>query len=286
MLYGGRRPKLFTSEPSHVAFAFTVYAFFWYVLSRSAGKTIVHVALLTAGLVLIRSPTVVLGFVLIVPYQILVAGRGIFGRTRGADASAIALIAISLMVLAAVPLASGHLFEERVSRISSGDDASYFFRVVGPAAVAWDTLQRRPIAGAGLTGEELIAGRVYQIYVTAPKFSPEWRVDRISEVVTNYFWHHWIYLGAGWGLVMLLAIGRFLRTLRPLSIAFCGIVWAVMGQAAGAYVSPKPWAVLFLAAATSLIHYRQPASAGAAGRTPVLACAVRWAAPRTTSRVP
>jgi len=262
-LYGGRRPKLFTSEPSHVAFGFTVFAFFWYVISRSANKTIVYVAILGAGLFLIRSPTVVLGFILIAPYQLLVAGRAYFGRVRGADAAAISLIGLSLAALGAWVLVSGHLFEERMNRISTGDDASYFFRIVGPAAVAWDTLKRRPIAGAGLTGEEVIAGRVYQIYVTAPNFSPEWRVDRISEVITNYFWHHWIYLGAAWGLAILIAFGGFLRSLRTPSIAFCGIVWAVMGQAAGAYVSPKCWAVLFLAAAMSLVHRREPVAAPA-----------------------
>ncbi|MPY69673.1 MAG: hypothetical protein GEU92_06275 [Alphaproteobacteria bacterium] len=269
-LYGGVRPKLFTSEPSHLAFAFTVFAFIWYVLSTRSGKMIGYVAMLGAGMFLMRSPTLVLGFVLILPYQLLVAGRGARGRVRGADAAVIAVVVVTSAALAGVVLAGGQMFSSRMAQAEAGDDASFFFRAIGPFQVALDTIQRHPIAGAGLTGEEYIADRVQEIYVSAAGFNPQWVFDKVAEVLTNYFWLHWIYLGAVWGVVLLFALTRMLRMLHAPSLAFCWIVWAVMGQAAGAYVSPKPWAVLMLACAASTLHFYQPVVAGRrAARRPV-----------------
>jgi hypothetical protein len=34
------------------------------------------------------------------------------------------------------------------------------------------------------------------------------------------------------------------------------MVWAILGQASGAYVGPTCWAVLFLAAAAAVMHER------------------------------
>lgn len=257
-LYGSLRPNLFTSEPSYVAFSFTLFAFVWYVLTTAGGKTLTYVIMLAAGLLLMRSPTVVLGFVLIAPYQFLLAGRSAHGRTRSFDSTVIVVTVLTLFAVSAMLIAGERLFAERLSQIANNNDASFFFRVVGPVAVAWETMMQYPIAGAGLTGEELIANSVYQIYVTAPGFSPNWEVDKIAEVVTNYFWHHWIYLGLIGGIVLLYAIGRLLRSLSAPSISFCLLVWAIMGQASGAYVSPKPWSVLLLSCAIACLHFRQP----------------------------
>jgi hypothetical protein len=40
------------------------------------------------------------------------------------------------------------------------------------------------------------------------------------------------------------------------SPAFCWVAWAILGQASGAYVGPKCWAVLFLAAAAAALQQR------------------------------
>ena len=40
------------------------------------------------------------------------------------------------------------------------------------------------------------------------------------------------------------------------SPAFCWLVWAILGQASGAYVGPTCWAVLFLSAAAAVLHQR------------------------------
>lgn len=257
-LYGGIRPNLFTSEPSNVGFAYTAFAFFWYVLTTVRGKTFLYVALVCAGLLLTRSPTVVLGFVLIAPYQILIAGRSATGPTRSADQTLITIVSLTLLAVGGAVVAGAHLFAERIETIGDSNDASFFYRVIGPAAIAWDTVQHLPLAGAGLAGEDFIGDRVYQIYVTWPGFSPAWRVDDISQVITNYFWHHWIYLGLVGGIALFAALAGMLGVLGAPSTIFCLAVWIVMGQASGGYVSPRPWMMLLLTCAVSVLHHRQP----------------------------
>lgn len=258
VLYGGVRPKFFTSEPSYVAYALTFYAFAWYVLSTWRWKTFGYLALLGIGMFLVRSPTLLLGGVLIAPYEIALAGRSFFGRMVAADVKLTRIIALSILLLVVVGVGGVRFFNARVSQVRSADDPSFFFREIGPALVAKDVAKQRPVAGAGLTGEEAIASRIIQVYVYSPSASPEWDLGKVNQIMNNFFWLHWIYLGIGWGLLMFGALTRFLRTLHASSVLFCWTVWAVMGQASGAYVSPKPWATLLIACAISVLHYRQP----------------------------
>jgi hypothetical protein len=68
-----------------------------------------------------------------------------------------------------------------------------------------------------------------------------------------------------WGLIMVGAITIWFRVLGVPSPAFCWMVWAILGQASGAYVGPTCWAVLFLAAAAAVLHQR-PEYAGESPR--------------------
>jgi len=48
----------------------------------------------------------------------------------------------------------------------------------------------------------------------------------------------------------------WLKLLGVPNVLFCWAVWIVLGQASGAYVSPKTWTVLLLAAAASVLNRR------------------------------
>jgi hypothetical protein len=122
--------------------------------------------------------------------------------------------------------------------------------------VAFDMFQKHPLAGAGLTGEPSIEHEVLTVYMNSAAFDSAWRIPKIGDVLTNYVWLHWIYLGLGWGIVMIVAISFWLRQLGVSSILFCWAVWLILGQASGAYVGPKTWAVLLMAAAASAVHAR------------------------------
>jgi hypothetical protein len=120
---------------------------------------------------------------------------------------------------------------------------------------------RYPFAGAGLTGEPFIEREITNLYLRSPYYSAGWQVVSPStEILINFFWLHWIYLGFVWGAVMIAVISGWLRVLGVPSVAFCWVTWAILGQASGAYVGPTCWAVLFLAGAASILHQRAPAA--------------------------
>jgi hypothetical protein len=149
------------------------------------------------------------------------------------------------------------LFKDRLEAVTSGNDPSFFYRVQGPALAGVDVLERYPIAGAGLTGEPFVERQVTNLYVRSRFYSSGWQiVSPSTELLINYFWLHWIYLGFVWGVVMIAALTAWLRVLHVPSPAFCWMVWAILGQASGAYVGPTCWAVLFLAAAAAVMHER------------------------------
>lgn len=95
--------------------------------------------------------------------------------------------------------------------------------------------------------------------VPLPRFySSGWQiVSPSTELLINYFWLHWIYLGFVRGVIMIAVLTAWLRVLGVPSPAFCWTAWAILGQASGAYVGSTCWAVLFLAAAGAVLHERQ-----------------------------
>jgi len=90
--------------------------------------------------------------------------------------------------------------------------------------------------------------------MNASGFQAAWRISRIGDVLTNYVWLHWIYLGMVWGTIMIVALSVWLRMLGVPSVLYCWAVWIILGQASGSYVGPKTWAVLLIAAGTSILN--------------------------------
>lgn len=258
ILYGRIRPKLFTSEPSAVTFAYTHCASVWLVVSRWRFKFVAYAGLIGLALVVLPGPTLVLMMLLAVPYLIFLAGAqpGRPQLTRLIGAAALS----SLVVMVAFVLGTT-LFAARIAEMRHGDDASFFYRFTGPMLVAFDMFRHHPWAGSGLTGEPYIANEVLTVYMNSGSFSSAWRIPKIGDVLTNYFWLHWIYLGLVWGVTVVVGLSWWLRTLGTPSILFCWIVWAILGQASGSYVGPKTWAVLLIAAAAAILSGRETAVA-------------------------
>jgi hypothetical protein len=247
LLYGRVRPKLFTSEPSAVTFGYTLCSFCWFVLSQRRGKLLILMLLTGGGLIAMPGPTLLLALPLVVPYYLFVAP---YVRSR----AGIVLLCALMLVIAGMLGAT--VYAERLSHILAGEDPSFFYRVIGPAQVAFKVMEVHPWAGAGLTGEPFIVDLVMNVFVRSSQYSAAWSFDRISSALTNYFWLHWIYLGAVWGVIAMTGLSIWLRLLGVPSLLFCWTVWAVFGQASGAYVGPKTWTVFMLAAAVSIIARR------------------------------
>jgi hypothetical protein len=215
-------------------------------------------ALVGVGLFAMPGPTLLLMLVLLLPYLLFLGSR----RRGRIDATRFLVVALVAAVFALVALLlATTLFSERLRSITNGNDPSFFYRVQGPALAGLDIMGRYPFAGAGLTGEPFIEREITNLYLRSPYYSAGWQVVSPStELLINFFWLHWIYLGFVWGAVMIAVISGWLRVLGVPSVAFCWVTWAILGQASGAYVGPTCWAVLFLAGAASILHQRAPAA--------------------------
>ena len=261
--YNRIRPKFFSSEPSVVTLCYTLFTFLWMVVSPWRWKLAVYVALLGIGLLAMPGPTLLLMLLLMLPYMMFLAsrkaGRLDFGRLLIVACIA-TVFAITFVMLAPV------LFPARLAEIAAGNDPSFFYRVQGPALAAFRIFDLYPFAGAGLTGEPFYDTEVTNAYLRSASYSARWAVPNpSSELIINYFALHWVYLGLVWGSIMIVAVMVWLRQLGVPSAAFCFVVWAIMGQAAGAYVGPCCWAVLFLAGAAAILHQRADLPSNRAG---------------------
>ena len=251
ILYGRIRPKLFTSEPSAVTFSYTQYSALWLVLSTWRWKLPVFLCIMAMALFVLPGPTLVLMLLLTVPYLIFLAGMKP-GR-RPSVSRLVGSLALSVLLVALMIVLGQTFYAARLDQLARGEDASFFGRFTGPMLVAFDMLRNYSWAGAGLTGEPYIADRVMNVFMNSPAFDSSWRISRIADTLSNYFWLHWIYLGAVWGVVCIVAVSVWLRMLGVPSVLYCWIVWAILGQASGSYVGPKTWSVLLMAAAASVL---------------------------------
>jgi hypothetical protein len=230
LLYGRARPKFFASEPASVTFCFSLFTFVWFVVSRWRLKLYAYLGLMALGIVAMPGPTLLLMLLLLLPYMLFLASRrnGRFNSLRFLQVAIIAaLFGLSFFVLVQ------EVFPERFEQASGGDDPSFFYRVRGPAIAGVDAIKNMPF-GSGLTGEPFIADHVIKLYVRSPAYSIGWKmVHPATELIINYFWSHWIYLGPFLGVLVIAVVSWWLRVLYVPSPAFCWLSWAILGQASG-----------------------------------------------------
>jgi hypothetical protein len=259
LFYNRVRPKFFASEPASVTFCYTLFTFVWLVTSTWRLKLPLYLGLVGLGLFAMPGPTLLLMLVLLLPYLLFLGSR----RNGRIDATRFLVVALMAVLFALVALLLAKtLFAQRFESVTSGNDPSFFYRVQGPALAGLDIMGRYPFAGAGLTGEPFVEREITNLYLRSPYYSAGWTVvSPATELLINYFWLHWVYLGFVWGVAMIAALSAWLRVLGVPSAAFCWGTWAILGQASGAYVGPTCWAVLFLAAGACLLHQRAPVAA-------------------------
>jgi hypothetical protein len=254
MFYNRVRPKFFASEPASVTFCYTLFTFIWMVVSPWRWKLPAYVGLMALGVFAMPGPTLLLMLLLTLPYMLFLPSRR---RGRLDPGRFLAVACLAMLFFAAFVVFAQSLFPVRLEEITSGNDPSFFYRVRGPAQAGVDIMEHYPFAGAGLSGEPFIETEVTNLYVRSTGYSAGWQVvSPATELLINYFWLHWIYLGIVWGLLIVFALSIWLRALDVPSLAFCWVAWAILGQAWGAYVGPTCWAVLLLAAAAAVLHQR------------------------------
>lgn len=262
ILYGKIRPKLFTSEPSSVTFGYTLFLVAWFIITPSRWRLPGFVLFLAAGLLAMPGPTLLLALLVVPAYYFFIHPLTLPIHRRN-PIYRIGIVVMGAILLVVFAILGSTIYAERFSQIATGQDPSFFYRVIGPALVAFKVLQTYPWAGAGLTGEPFITELVLNTFVRSSQYSAAWHFSKVSEVLTNYFWLHWIYLGLVWGIITLAVIAFWLRVIGVPSILFCWSVWLIFGQASGAYVGPKTWTVLLLTAGLSIVCCRPPVPASA-----------------------
>jgi hypothetical protein len=254
LFYNRVRPKFFASEPASVTFCYTLFTFIWMVVSEWRWKMPVYVALIALGLFAMPGPTLLLMLLLMLPYMLFLASRL---RGRIDPGRFMVVVCAAVACVAAFIVLAQSLFPVRLEEITSGNDPSFFYRVRGPAEAALGVMAHYPFAGAGLSGEPFVEAEVTNLYVRSSGYSAGWQiVSPATELLINYFWLHWIYLGIVWGFIITAAVSIWLSVLGVPSVAFCWMAWAILGQASGAYVGPTCWAVMFLAGAAAVLHQR------------------------------
>ncbi len=255
IIYGRIRPKLFTSEPSYVTFAFTMFSFAWFMLSEWRWKYLGYLALIGAGQLVMPGPTLLLALAMVLPYEFFLGGRS---ESRGVNVQRVFRLAVITLLLGILVVGIGMSFySERLRLLQNHGDASFFFRETGPALVAQYVIEHYTLAGVGLTGEQFIANTVVSVFQRSSAFTSSWAsFYGISDTLVNYFWLHWIYLGLIFGLLTFVGLYIWMRLLNVGTPMFCWAIWAIMGQSLGAYVGPRTWFVFFVAAAGAALHQR------------------------------
>lgn len=279
LLYGRVRPKFFASEPASVTFTYALFTFIWLVLSAWRSKQLIYFVLIGIGAFAMPGPTLLLMILLLLPYALFIAGRKTVAGASHLDFAHLLKVAcIAVLLGGAFTVAAHSIFSARMNEITSGNDASFFYRVRGPAIATRYVFQNLPIAGAGLTGEPFIEREISDEYLRSPAYSRQWPiVSPATELVINFFFLHWIYLGLIWGAIMFAAVTLWLRVIGVPSAAFCWLVWMILGQASGAYVGPLTWAVLYLAGAAALAQQRDAQASVSTPRAPYTRSRWQWA---------
>lgn len=145
LLYGAVRPKLFTSEPSHVAKFYVLLLPVWYAAASGAWRVPGLYALLAAGIVLIQSPSLLVALPAVWIAD-LCRSRGALGWLLAAGAA---------LVLAPLAMVAGEsLFADRLEHILSGQDASFLIRIVLPFEVLARVWSDYPLFGLGFGAKE------------------------------------------------------------------------------------------------------------------------------------
>jgi hypothetical protein len=266
LFYNRVRPKFFASEPASVTFCYTLFTFIWLVVSPWRWKLPAYAGLMALGLFAMPGPTLLLMLLLTLPYMLFLSSRR---RGRLDPGRFMAVACVAVLFFAAFVVLAQSLFPVRLEEITSGNDPSFFYRVRGPAQAGVGIMEHYPFAGAGLTGEPFIETEVTNLYVRSSGYSAGWQVvSPATELLINYFWLHWIYLGVVWGLIITIALTVWLHVLGVPSPAFCWLVWAILGQASGAYVGPTCWAVMFLAGAAAVLREQPEAKSLPSPRLP------------------
>lgn len=271
VLFGMIRPKLFTSEPSHVAKFFLLSSTVWLGLTNTRYRYLKFGAMAAAALILIRSPILILTVPLALIVKIWLDSDGVIRTmTRAPTRDRLFLAALMVAGVALLGVAIGTILQERFLRILAGRDGSFFLRIVAPMQIAVRAILHNPVFGVGLGGNDAIADEMRAVFrlstVDVGRIE-----DNLASKVFNLFWMHWMFLGLVGGTAVLAALGWMTRVLGGRRLAFVFLSLLIFSQTMGGYVGARAWTFLFMLVIVSVVVTRDAASSASGSSLPVRA---------------
>lgn len=231
---GHIRPKLFTSEPSHVTKAFMLLCCSWYLL-RPLSKVfllsiIFHLYMLWAQ----ASPIVVLSLIFLFFIHLLISKRKVlvFG-----------LLAMSLILLVSLAIVySDEIIQlgalvTRVEQATEGDDGSINQRFIYPLITFFDVIKCYPIFGIGILNKEVILNVTSFVHENDPN----------QILGNNAFFNSISYFGLIGVLSFIVTFYFYVKNLMsPSKVLMFFAFFFIYSFATGAFVTPRYWVFVCL----------------------------------------
>lgn len=254
MLYGSIRPKFFALEPSILGISAGTAILYWFMSSgKFSSRRILGAAFLaTAAFLIIRSPTIVLCFLMACEFYVADLYKG----SRSSRANRTLMSIVILVAIALLPFVSTVF-----AQYTHG--GSFLSREVIPAVMAAAVLRTYPLFGTGLGGYEQWGQFAFSA------INSKWGIVGYRQLlstliaggpyaarflVSNGLWEFWIECGILGGAAVLFCLMRILRGLRVPDPLFVICISAVGFTAIGGVSSPVEWIPLLSLAALYKKH--------------------------------
>lgn len=270
VVYGGYRPRVLTSEPSHAAISFalalgtwvfTVRRWTWSELAKAGAVTLV-------ALVLIRSPFVILP-VMMLGLRLLLWPATNRRQTRGQLAGRLA--ALLLGSIAALSLAGavlGIVFADRISAFDPRSDWSVTVRTYGALLASWNAASTHWLFGTGIANFDAARFELAYTYrqLGVPSYVTETELLEVS--INNAPSVLLIFFGFVGSIVYLFVWGGLLKSLAPGVPK--AVIWSmvvIVGLAYSAIYSPGlVSATFFLTAVLAIVARERAGGIGTAAQ--------------------
>ena len=247
ILFGSVRPRLFTTEPSHVAKFFILSLFIWFTLTTNRKKYFLFALASMAGLFLIKSPVVVLIFPLVFVAELFLF-RDLkflnelksFYKTGRIKKIYFRILFILLLLVLLLTLAAFTVLSKRVEQIIQGEDLSFLMRIFAPPWISYEVLKQYPVFGIGITAKELLISIITNVFKNFGFIVYD------INAITNVLWLFVIYYGLGGSLLILFIGKKFLSRVGIYSNIFIISSLLIFSQTMGGYVSIRWWFVVFM----------------------------------------
>lgn len=246
LLHGSVRPKLISQEPSHLAKLYSVILVGWYLTSQRKDRIVYFFGGITAGILIIKSPSLILALLLISFIKIPSQVRLKESTARTALTCIIAAILTTIIAVTGFLIFDINVENNRIAHILTLQDSSAIIRFAGPLLLAVELAKEGVLFGVGLGGKEIARETLISIY---------------SQFDTINMTRFELNPNAGWGSAFLEIpifygiIGScwFFFTFLSLAKQTSGLekfktlpLFALVFSFDAGFVSMRPWAYFFI----------------------------------------